>query len=1161
MAESRFNNEAPGESWEPSPLNYSPPTPAGMPPFRATESSVMIRDHQWSPLRIISEGFKHNNIFASVAASDSHNRAIRQAEGEDAPDIDPFEIGKYSLMFPLEYVGLTKETSVYLTDRRIREELLSKQIMQSNGWYTALGSLAGAVTDPLQVAVPFGALKTGIGFARGFKTTATPTFLAMTLDEMILSDTQPTRSAEESMMNVVLSTGVVGIFGGIAGQFGSKYVNRLSKQYLDDVDNFSSSTRGGPGSPPFPKTGGGREVHPGADDTRPIFKGTGAAATREGFSGPTPREEREAAGLAPAFGLERLPDTPFKRLLMSPITFNREVTAGLIESPGLFYNANFQLQATEVSVETKIATNWLYDLVETLNVGITEYASMRGHNLGDSATEQVIGRAKLGIQDTFGKSPDVTEAQYREQTTIALRNNEAHENPNVVTYAKRVRKLLNRLRDEAIDAGLFTAHHRSNIKRLRTEIEALEDSIKGVREAIGKQREIISELEKKIGDSELATGTEAILAELQAARKKLTTLQGIAKAKTGKRRQELKKEKSLQENIDRIEEEGPTVFNEEGYVPRIWRIDKIEANEAGFREVIGKYLLDKGVPLRTLDKELDLMLERIRRDHDFGALGDNNPGIARSARERLIDLPDSALFEFIENDIETILRAHVRTFATDLEIVKRFDTVDMYDTIQEMKRLGEEYINSLPAAEKAKAKKILEQNINDIGDLRDRLRGTYGLPDDPYRPLSRFYRVMKQWNYISMLGGVVLSALPDLARPMMTEGFHRVFGTSYALLQHSSHIRKLSQKETHRSGTGADMVMNTRALAMSDMWGDVFGRQTGLEKILHRGAEAFSMINLLNPWNAAIKEWAGSIVASRIFESADLWVRGNEVWGKYKQAPHDFVKLARSGIDLPMAQRIMKEFYKHGDIGHKDGTLMRDILKSSRPNDIDAFIALHIARARKQGSVFLANTDAWDDLEAVMHFRAAVKQDVDRTIVTPGAADRPLWMSTELGSVISQFKGFAVGAAQRVLISGLQERQAYNLYGLAMLVGMGVFVNQLKKDLSGYEYGQDSLPETILAGIDRSGALGYFTDIERALAAFSNNSSIFQGERNLPDRVVAGSILGPTASRLIDLRKVLSDTSRGEFGEGTAGAIRRMFPLNNHFALNKMFDEAQQAAR
>src|SRR3546814_21070184 len=53
-----------------------------------------------------------------------------------------------------------------------------------------------------------------------------------------------------------------------------------------------------------------------------------------------------------------------------------------------------------------------------------------------------------------------------------------------------------------------------------------------------------------------------------------------------------------------------------------------------------------------------------------------------------------------------------------------------------------------------------DEDLRDIGAMRDRLRGTYTAPSDPNGILSRTTRVVKQANYIRMLGDMTLSAIP-----------------------------------------------------------------------------------------------------------------------------------------------------------------------------------------------------------------------------------------------------------------------------------------------------------------------------------------------------------------------------------------------------------------
>ena len=889
------------------------------------------------------------------------------------------------------------------------------------------------------------------------------------------------------------------------------------------------------------------EPPPGAG---PTFRGVGAGARDEGARAQTEEEIAEGEKLASAFGLEKLPDSPYKRLMKSQESSVPELTTALIEGPGTFQKKNFYGEATQRSVETNIRF-WQYDLVEALNTGLAEYAAYRGKALGDSAGAQTIGLAKLTAGDLVkGRGDKMSYPEFRDEVSYAMRSGDVHDDPHVQSTAVAARKVLDKLKNEAIEADMFTADLRSQLKKFNTEIEDYNTRIATLEKQISKKKTAI----KKLQDPKKIAAEEHNLQLITDRQKQLSRQRGALN----------KRAKSHQREIDRIHTEGPEILAQPGYLPRIWRIDKIENNIDQFRAVIGNWLRKRGVPSEEVEVETTKMIERIRRDHPFGPLKEHDPGIARSARERLIDIEDKYLTEFIENDYEAILRYHVRTFATDLEIVKRFDTVDMYDQTQLIKEKWLERIAAAPTGKQQKMRKAMNNDLRDFTALRDRLRGTFGLPDDPYRPLSRFYRIMKQWNYLTYLGGVVISALPDLARPIMVEGIERTMKPTFAAAMSGKNIRKLSRKETHRGGTGLEMVLNTRALAMADL-GDVFGRHSKIERFLHGAAGAFSMVNLLNPWNTAMKEWAGLIIAARILETTDAWAKAGALKPGAK-LNHDFVKLARGGIDQPMAERINKMFYAHGDIAFAKGPTMRELIESTRVNDVGEAITKYIERARKQGGVFLPNTELWADLEAVAAFRGALAQDVDRTIVTPGTADRPLWMSTELGSVISQFKGFAVGAAQRVMVSGLQEKQAYTLYGILMMIGMGLIVNELKRTVA-ERTDEENFREKLLAGIDRSGVLGYFTDINRALENLSDNKLGAHAALGVAPpyspapRYIAGTVFGPSGSKLVDLHNVVTDWATGTHDRGTVGALRRMILLQNHFLLTGSFRDLESVAR
>src|SRR3546814_13506680 len=107
--------------------------------------------------------------------------------------------------------------------------------------------------------------------------------------------------------------------------------------------------------------------------------------------------------------------------------------------------------------------------------------------------------------------------------------------------------------------------------------------------------------------------------------------------------------------------------------------------------------------------------------------------------------------------------------------------------------------------------------------MRDRLRGTYTAPSDPNGILSRTTRVVKQANYIRMLGDMTLSAIPVLARSVMVEGVLRTDGQGLIPLATNRRGFRLAARETTLGGTAVDMGSEARAMSRGER-GDSLGR-------------------------------------------------------------------------------------------------------------------------------------------------------------------------------------------------------------------------------------------------------------------------------------------------------------------------------------------------
>lgn len=427
--------------------------------------------------------------------------------------------------------------------------------------------------------------------------------------------------------------------------------------------------------------------------------------------------------------------------------------------------------------------------------------------------------------------------------------------------------------------------------------------------------------------------------------------------------------------------------------------------------------------------------------------------------------------------------------------------------------------------------KAFKRDERDLKAIVERLRGTYKIPDDPMGFLPRFGRFVRTLNFMRLLGGMTVSALTDVPRIMMTQGLMSTFRDGLVPFLTDLRAVRLSAQETKLAGTALDMVLSSRAMSIADVMDD-FGRYSKFERAIGSVQDNFGRLTLMNPWNAAMKQWVGMVVQTNILRGALKVADG-------LGDPKTIKRLAASGISPDDARVIADQFRMHG---------------------------------AQHGAVYLPNTRAWNTSEpsvrqALESYRGAIVRDVDRTVVTPGQ-DKPLWMSTEVGKIVGQFKSFGIATVQRTMMAGMQQRDAGVLAGAISMIGMGLIVEHLKAITN-----EKGLPETdaqwIVTAIDRSGITGYLFEINHfaeattggtvGLAALTGRPVSRYASRNWAD-----AALGPTGGLIKDLFAGTSGLSRqalaGEqINEADVRALRRALPYQNLFYLAWLFREAEGA--
>ena len=591
------------------------------------------------------------------------------------------------------------------------------------------------------------------------------------------------------------------------------------------------------------------------------------------------------------------------------------------------------------------------------------------------------------------------------------------------------------------------------------------------------------------------------------------------------------------------------VTTADSYLMRLYRTDKIIAKSDEFDEISRAWLnrirskaqaemdikvAKGGKPSQSMkgeagitDLEIDEIVVSIRENITGVASGRTPYGVKVAERgplkERVFNIPDSMIEDFLESDIDLIARQYTRTLAPDVELNRMFGTLNVDDITAGLEQ-GYEKLRKAATTEDqriALAKK-LKADKRDISAMWERLRGTYRTPEDPNNYAIRAGRVIRDVNFLRLLGGMTVSALPDLAGPVAINGLKPVSHAIKAMVFAPAKF-KMARLEAKKAAIGLDMVLNSRASSLAEL-SDVYARGTKLERGLRESSDVFGKVTLMSQWNTAMKQFAGVVTQDRILEEAVKWSTG-------KISKNSIRRMASAGIDEDMAKRIAQQFDQYGD----------------------------------DGMIKLSNGQLWDDKEALDVLRSSMLKDVDRAILTVGEGEKPLWTSSETGKMIFQFKSFAAVAHHKILLANLQHRDLQALNGFLLSVALGSATYGLKQYSAGREISEDP-SKLIVEALDRSGAFGYLWDVNNMIEKGTRGNFGVNSLLGAPpmsryaSRNITGALLGPSFGTANDMFSVVGGAASGEFTKSELRKLRKLLPAQNLFYMRRLLNELEDKA-
>lgn len=583
------------------------------------------------------------------------------------------------------------------------------------------------------------------------------------------------------------------------------------------------------------------------------------------------------------------------------------------------------------------------------------------------------------------------------------------------------------------------------------------------------------------------------------------------------------------------------------YVTRLWNRSRLIGEEDRFRQIARQYFEGQLSTIEAMQKAgkdapktPDFLNEIDRKDYVKGVIDEvfNNltgkgkgdvpewivPIKKGPLKERTFNIPDQMIEDFLENDMEMILRRYSRSMAADVELTQKFGRADMEDQFAEITRDYQELREQAKTpAERLKLDKAEAKDVKHLKAFRDMLRGTYQAADRS-SGWSAITNAALTWNYMRLLGGVTLSSLTDASRVPAVHGMTATMREALPILtSRVNGIRaiKIAKQDARELGAVAETVMQSRLASMADLR-DPYRYGNRYERFLDNAANTFTKLTGIGWWTDTMNMISAVMTENRVLKNALNW----SGMDKYEKAYMGFL-----GIDEDMAQRIAAQFEKHG---------MED------------------------AGIKAANVSEWDDDLAYRALGAALTKDTDRTIIKPGMGDIPLWMRTNTGRIVTQFKSFGLASHQRVLIAGLQERPRRLAEAMVFGTAIGMMVSYLKMIERGdYEKAQNLLENPgkwVGDGFDRTGIL--FLPFEITNTADKVSASMGGANLSIPSvlsriagdkdhsgsvtryasRDPLGAVLGPTAGLFSDLATIAAAMTKGERTKAATNAALRQIP-------------------
>ena len=580
----------------------------------------------------------------------------------------------------------------------------------------------------------------------------------------------------------------------------------------------------------------------------------------------------------------------------------------------------------------------------------------------------------------------------------------------------------------------------------------------------------------------------------------------------------------------------------ESYMMRLYDQQKIRADRGGWLKLLRDGFIEQKVdPAEATD-----IAHQVDRRVGGSELGKMDSQVAdgivpKSGRTkaRALHMPDTKLEPYLSNDIHHLVGSYLRTMVPEVLMTERFGTRDLTDQLQ---AIGDEAAHLIEQAraqgDNGRIESLVaerEANVKDLKAVRDVLYGNYGVPKDPGAWYIRAGRMLRQVNVSRMLGGATFKHFPDLANTVLRFGAGNTMEVIGKLATSLDAIR-LTSAEAKRMGLMIEMVNNTTSGAL---WDSLSHSQFPEQRFMRGFNKFFTTITGESPFINSIQAITSKLAEQEILRSAAR-VAGARDRGVSDLAgaldKNRLAELNASGIDTGLLLRIAQQ----------------DAMKGQTVNGLR-----------------FGMSETWADQEAARALESAIERSTHGISMRPGVMDKPLFMNTEAGKFLLQFRSFEFAASRLVglpTLQGLAHGDVRAMQGLLTQLAMGAAGYVAYQKAVGQRI--ESNPKKLLTEMmERTNLMGWLGNlIFPAIHQFG-----FKDFSRWYDKDPV-SLLGPSAEMAADLYRsqLPGRVYQGLFGQADGQEklpfrradmhfVRKLSPYNQVWYMRRALDNLEDA--